>query len=291
MEVIQHPETNELWYAPGSEAINAVNPSYVEGSKPEKIPPGEWKRMRIEAEARNAESGAKAVEEQSSRHRRAPARFYILGRKEMFDPIDEKPTLKGQMMGPRTGTGYQQNIRTAQWRKGTGDLWLETMRRTAAEALITRATRTREDQESRFMLPVSRWEDIVNVEGRESVLWLPEEAPTGDGAAAASSGSEYATYDIDDAKYNMKMAVFNLHQLLGPTEVARLKGGAPEIFDQHQVVVLKRFGSHSMISLHLLLWRLQGYLRKSPELLESKTDRQSARADAHDGPEARDDQV
>lgn len=262
MEVIKHPETDEFWYAPGSEAIDSVQPAYRSGNEGKK---GVTDKLSSEQDdhgvsSRNAE--LQAEDETSPRHCRAPVRFYVLGRKEIFDPIDEKPAIKGMLMGSRSGTAYQQAMRAANWRKGTGDLFLDTMRRTAAAALITRAKRTRENQESRFLLPVSRWEDIASVESRESVLWLPDEASAGDGAAAPS---EYATLDIEDAKYNRKMAVFNLPWLLGSTEVARLKGGAPEIFGQNQLVVLKRYSSHSMISLHMLLWRLQGYLRETPE--------------------------
>ena len=254
-EIVNHPEKDELWMAPGAEAIDKVQPTYKGG----------------QVEAEDEASGTVEADDAATRSGRGPApvRFYVLGRKEILDPIDEQPSRRAVILGARSGTAYDANMRRAEWKKDTGALWLDVMRRTVCETLITRAKRNTENQCSRFMAPIARFEDVAKEGSRESILWLPEVAPTSDDPASTSSGPEYTTYDIDGANYCKKVPVYNLHQLLGSAEVARLKSGAPKIFGQHELVVLKRFGSHSMIKLHQLLWRLQGYLRETPGKLET----------------------
>jgi hypothetical protein len=85
---------------------------------------------------------------------------------------------------------------------------------------------------------------------RGCVLWLPRE----EGAA-----TKYATYDVEGAKYGQTMPVHNLRWLLGEEEVARLQAGSG-LFRDSELVVLKQWPKASMMQLHLLLWRLQGYL-------------------------------
>lgn len=262
MEIVKHPEKDELWYAPGSQAIDQVHPVYT-SEDPAKDDISEPDSELLDHNENEVGSASQAAGKEMHQGGSGRMRFYILGRKEVFDPVDEKSAIKGALLGGRSGTLAVSELRNANWKKGTGDLFLGVLRRTATDALITRANRTREGQESRFLQPVSDWEHVAGVESRESVLWLPEEAAlAGDSAAV---GPDYATFDIDAAKYNRKMAVFNLSSLLGGTEVARLMKSTPKVFGQHRLVVLKRFPSHSMISLHLLLWRLQGYLRRTPE--------------------------
>lgn len=241
--------------APGAEAIDKVQPNYTE------------EQFEGEADA----VGAPEADEAATKSGRGPApvRFYVVGRKEMLDPIDEQPSRRAVMLGARSGAAYNANMRRAEWKKNTGALWRDAMRRTVCETLITRAKRNSENEYSRFMAPMASFEDVAKEGSRESILWLPEVAPTSDDPASTSSSPEYTTYDVHGANYYKKVPVYNLHQLLGSAEVAKLRSGAPEIFGRHELVVLKRFGSHSMIKLHQLLWRLQGYLRETPGKLET----------------------
>lgn len=126
---------------------------------------------------------------------------------------------------------------------------LQTMRREATDALILRAAAA---AGSKFVQPCSTWEGITVVESRGCILWLPDNR---DEAAAR----QYATYDIQDAKYGRKMVVHNLYWLLGEEQVARLRNES-EVFRDNDLLVLKTWRSKSMRQLHMLLWRLQGYL-------------------------------
>jgi hypothetical protein len=91
------------------------------------------------------------------------------------------------------------------------------------------------------------------------VLWLPKEEV---------AGSVYPTFDVD-AQFGAKMAVYNLPWLLGKDEVARLKEEAPMLRDQ-ELLVLKQWPTWSVKSLHMLLWRLQGFLADSGEKPKEK---------------------
>lgn len=143
------------------------------------------------------------------------------------------------------------------------ELVLGMMRRTIVDTLITRANREHGPKD-KFIEPVSSWETVKDVKRRQSVLWLPRENV--DGPDGATTTSDYATLDVDGVQYYRKMAVHNLPWMLGSEEMARLKESAPAMFDQHEILVLKGWGSQSMVNLHLLLWRLQGYLAKTTAL-------------------------
>lgn len=126
---------------------------------------------------------------------------------------------------------------------------LETMQREATDALILRAAAA---AGSKFVQPCLTWEDIRAVTSRGCILWLPDNKDE-------TVARQYATYDIQDAKYGSKMVVHNLYWLLGEEHVARLRADS-EIFRDNDLLVLKTWRSKSMRQLHMLLWRLQGYL-------------------------------
>lgn len=131
-----------------------------------------------------------------------------------------------------------------------GDVVLNMMRSQVTTSLVERA----QDPDFMSMEPCGKWEGIKDVERRGCVLWLPENRET--------AATQYATYDIEDAKYGAKMAVHNLFWLLGDEYVAKLREASP-IFRDNELVVLKTMQGKRMNRLHMLLWRMQGYLYKS----------------------------
>lgn len=149
----------------------------------------------------------------------------------------------------RNGMAAAPDLLRATYRKDMGDLLLKMMRGSAVDELIRRSTRD-EETKHMFVEPCQTWNAIKDVKLRGCVLWVPQQ----DDAA-----TKYATYDVEEASYGKKMPVHNLRWLLGEDEVARLQA-ASDIFRDNEIIVLKQWPRPGMMQLHLLLWRLQGYL-------------------------------
>lgn len=269
IELVSHPTTGEPWYAPGPLAFEKVKPIYRPSELPTESKDSHSASKTLEgAESETSEQKMEGepVEGTTRGHdrpRRAPLTVYTINRKDMLDPLGPGAKQLGALFGPRQGTAWSPEFRKAVWRKDMSDVILDMMRRTVVDALITRTTRESGAQD-KFVEPVSNWETVRDVKRRQSVLWLPREAE--DGSDSAHAASEYATLDVGGVQYYRKMAVHNLVWMLGSEEVARLRENVPAIFGQHEILVLKYWGSHSMVNLHMLLWRLHGYLARTPAL-------------------------
>lgn len=269
LELVKHPTTGEPWYAPGPLAFEHVVPRYRPAPELDAESPDDG------AAADNADHADKtraahdlsepetSQEELGSIHRprRAPLSLYALNRKDMLDELRPGSKQLGSLFAGRTGAAWSPDFRRAVWRSDLSDVILGMMRRTVTDALIARVLSVHGDKQ-KFVEPVRNWEALGHVQYRQSVLWLPRE----DGSEGASpKASEYATVDVDNVAYYRKMPVHNLSWMLGSDEVARLKESAP-VFAEHEILVLKHWGGHSMLRLQLLLWRMHGYLARTPRL-------------------------
>lgn len=163
-----------------------------------------------------------------------------------------KGKLNAAFLAQRSGMAVSPNIKNAVFRQDMGDVLLGMMRRKTVNALIKRTEESLSPAD-KFVAGCNTWDDIKAVKNRGCVLWLPKEHDT---------GPQYPTWDVEGAKYGQKMPVHNLSLLLGEEQVARLKASSP-IFRERDILVLKYWKSESMVRLHLLLWRLQGYLAAS----------------------------
>lgn len=192
-----------------------------------------------------------ANSEKDPRPRRAPITSYMLSRRSLVDMVGG-PNKKylALLLAVRSGMAIAPDSKNAVWREDMGDMLLQMMRKQATDALAVRGNRLHEPKH-RFLEPCASWKDVEAVRLRGCVLWLPEKKEKG--------AYQYATLDIEGAQYGRKMLVHNLHWLLGEREVQRLRDSA-QLFRDGEIFVLKQWGSTSMMKLHLLLWRLQGYL-------------------------------
>jgi hypothetical protein len=134
-----------------------------------------------------------------------------------------------------------------------GDVLLDMMRRHVVDALISRV-KSRKQEADTFIQPCDGWDAAKNAKLRGCVLWLPKKE---------DSSTQYATLDVEGAKYGQKLAVHNLNWLLGESEVRRLKDSC-NVFRESEILVMEQLKSKSVMKLHLLLWRLQGYLAQPP---------------------------
>lgn len=177
---------------------------------------------------------------------------------DLADSANKK--FAGALIGPRTGMAVTRDARDLTLAKDMSSVLLGMMRRHAVDALVQRSNRAPESK-VKFFQKCASWEEIKGVTARGCVLWVPEDQ----GNASTAS---YATFDVDGAAYDGKLAVHDLRRLLGGEELARLHREADDMFADGSLLVLRRWKSRSMQRLHLLLWRLQGYLAEKPTPLE-----------------------
>ncbi|CAM1502728.1 Fc.00g075040.m01.CDS01 [Cosmosporella sp. VM-42] len=189
---------------------------------------------------------------------RAPITGYTLACSSVIyaigDPTAQRRLLPG-LLALRHGMAIKQ-VKDPVWRPDMSLVLLRKMRTHAVEALVRYAALNRSDRGTflfRYIEPCAGWEEAGNVFLRGCVLWLPE---------TQDESHRYATLDVQHAKYHRKMPVHNLHWLLGDDCVKQLKE-ADGVFRDNQLLVLKQSRTDAMMNLHLLLWRLQGYLDRN----------------------------
>ncbi|KAL6821321.1 hypothetical protein V8C40DRAFT_52165 [Trichoderma camerunense] len=253
-ELIKHPTTGTPWWAPGPLSFEHVQPTKRLDEAQASTSSGHdgeasvAEPMSTPAAGRN--DNAQAPEEHVRRLRRAPITSYMLNRKLLVDMVGG-PNKKylAMLLAARSGMAIAPDSKTAVWREDMGDVLLQMMRQQATDALALRGNRLHEPKH-KFIEPCANWKDVKGVRLRGCVLWLP---------AKQDAEHQYTTLDIGEAQYGRKMVVHNLHWLLGEREVQRLRDSA-QLFREGEIFVLKQWPSMSVMKLHLLLWRLQGYL-------------------------------
>ncbi|EGX92344.1 hypothetical protein CCM_03716 [Cordyceps militaris CM01] len=176
---------------------------------------------------------------------------YVASQKSLFDALSgPDKRLRGALLARRAGMGVSPQASSPVWRHDMSEVVLRDMRREATSELVQRAGAANH----KFVQPCATWEDIKDVERRGCVLWLPEAEDK-----ATTQQQQHATFDVVGAKYDGKMPVHNLAWLLGEDEVGRLCSES-DVFRDNKLLVLKSWPTKTMVQVHLLLWKLQGYL-------------------------------
>lgn len=248
--MVRHPETGAAWWAPGPLAFEHVLPTKRPDESQVDRNNGRDKTA-VPAEPVSAPAPVSSdTTTGSARPRRSPITSYTLSRKSLVDMVGGRNKKYLALLSAiRTGMAVAPESRDAVWREDMGSLLLGMMRKHVADALIARGNRPHGPKD-RFIHPCVNWKDVEGVRMRGCVIWLPEKS---------HGPRQYATLDVEGAQYGRKMVVHNLRWLLGDEEVQRLRDSA-EVFRQGEIFVLKQWASTSMMKLHLLLWKLQGFL-------------------------------
>ncbi|RSL73930.1 hypothetical protein CEP54_000167 [Fusarium duplospermum] len=266
-ELVDHPDPSipHGWWAPGpltfEDLVPFHNPhiSKLRSRREKNVAEGEENvedELPTEADAITETGTVEGTASQIRRPRRAPLTVYILARKKAIEILSEPDAnrkLLSNLTATRHGMAMLSKGERRIWREGMDEVLLTKMRREAANTLIIRAQKSKAP-EFKFIQPCSGWDDPKTLGVGGSVLWLPKE-PQGE-------KSIYATLDIQSdwgIGGRTKLPVHDLTWLLGEEEVERLRKEA-EMFQDKEVLLLKPWRSKSIRSLHLLLWKLQGYL-------------------------------
>lgn len=198
-------------------------------------------------------SAVEDTESQTRRPLRAPWTAYVLARKkavEILSTPGSNQRFLVNMACSRHGMAMLGKWEKKVWREGMDELLLGRMRREAANVLVLRA-QTSKAPSFKFIEPCSGWDDMETLAKGGCILWLPKESQ--------GAKSVYATLDVAANWGRAKLPVHDLVWLLGEEEVEGLRREA-ELFQGQEILVLKPWKSEVMRSLHLLLWKLQGYL-------------------------------
>ncbi|KAG5946319.1 hypothetical protein E4U53_006605 [Claviceps sorghi] len=224
-ELVKHPSTDALWWAPGPLSFQGLQTKSISSTCSPSTSPDSPPRNR------------------------SPITVYALSRKAILDKLGGPNKKHAAVLSAvRTGMAMAPGVASAVWREDMGDALLRMMRCHATDALITLSTQ-RQDQNHQHLQPC-KWEEVGDVQLRGCVLWLRgEDEPA----------VQVATVKVDGAKYGQTIAVHDLKWLLGESEAHRLRSES-QMFQDHNVLVLRQEKNKSMMGLHLLLWRLQGYL-------------------------------
>ncbi|KJZ77215.1 hypothetical protein HIM_03536 [Hirsutella minnesotensis 3608] len=267
-ELVKHPTTGGLWWAPGPLSFEYLHDKKPKPSSPKPETdaenPAPSADQTTEAtttpdEKSTPPEATKGSDDKAARRRerlqRGPVVSYALSCKPLIESIGTRANPQVKLTSLRNGLGAPSEMRGAVWREDMAGLVLETLRRFAVDRLIS-PTETMRQALKVMLVPCKTWDEVGKVDGRGCVLWLPNEE---------SASREYATLDIDEAVYGKKITVHNLPWLFGEAEVERLRSES-SIFRDNAILVLKQGSNEDMARLHMLLWRLQGYLAPAKQL-------------------------
>ncbi|WZH47579.1 uncharacterized protein QYS62_008735 [Fusarium acuminatum] len=293
-ELVEHPdpEQTSAWFAPGPLSFERVMPRHVEGGFGSGNPvrhdqkAGSKKQLwevpkeptsaaqKADAQVESAEEAEAIFQAESEAGAetaaadealgedefdtpqdgrdprfRAPFVSYVLARKSVIDMIGRRKNYQARMSA-RSGMASLRTVNQKVFRPDMGDVLLKMLRRLAVDTLITRSDREGKKPDM-FINPVKSWEEAKKHVGRGSILYIPKED--------MQDVNSYATLDVEGANYASKVAVHDLRYLLGEEELERLRSKS-NAFSDHNILILTHHKSLSMRKLHMLLWKLQGYL-------------------------------
>ncbi|CAI0654751.1 unnamed protein product [Colletotrichum noveboracense] len=236
---VQNSETGRFWAIP--EDIESAAPENVEGKK------------GIDTAEQEPEAGGRAEEQKSMMG--SPS-GYVVARKRVLYNMMQKPG-----SGPYSGTSKavfarRENLKTQRsqivWRQDMDEFVLENLRRQAVNTILY-YLRLSKDADRGYLRPCS-FRDVHEMQKRGCLLWMP---PNEDGL---ESLEQFATFDVPDVKWEKKLAVHDLNQLLGQEHMATLRQYS--LFKDNSLILL---GKRRSIALQLVLWKLQGYLAEFPQ--------------------------
>ncbi|TWU77632.1 hypothetical protein ED733_008021 [Metarhizium rileyi] len=230
-EVVKHPQDDSLWWAPGPLAFENL----TDKNKPsgDQIQIADAATAEQQPQKSGNDDGTPAATS-SIRLRRSPITSYVLSRKSVVDMIGgPNRRYAASLLAARTGMAMAPITKSPVWRRDMSDIFLQMIRQQAVDALCARSG-TEGLERNKLIQPCKGWEHVKDVELRGCVLFcgLGKEGPS----------IQYATLDIDGAKYGSKLPVYNLRWLLGESEFVRLRDKS-KLFQENEILVLQQWKS------------------------------------------------
>jgi hypothetical protein len=286
--LIAHPETKEPWWVPGSLARKYSPHQWSkDGDSPESIlEPDELENKEIRSGKEPDTKEFKTAEDtipskagsgigHSSEGRPLSTRpigpcSYVLSRQPLIAQFSRGGYLsKGQQLGTVFGVrlrdqkALQRLVGNARIRHDIDAFMLELLRRRVVEGLEYLV------QLGSYVRPCFGWKDATMPSRQPgAILWV---GPVlGQGQVDASNElqtrgpPEFATVDIRTVN-KQKIPVYNLEVLLGRDHLQALREKS-SIFERELLIIKYK---KRAVDIHLLLWKLQGYVGKHAQFLDN----------------------
>lgn len=253
--LVSHPETGKPWYVPTSLAPRTP------ASPPERQPGADEKTAAGQQPSDPATTNLDQVESQTAgkprgKERPAGPTSYMLAREDLISAQGDKRR-SAESSGWRrlislnhSSSKFNSVMKHLVWREDMGALVLELMRRRVVDELVYYAQLSEDATRNSYVVRCDTWADIKDDKyngHRGCVLWFGE---GGDGPGPR------AIMDIPDVRFGRKIPVHDMHALLGPGHIARLKEEA-DVFREGFLFMVSRTRT---MGVQLKLWKLQGYL-------------------------------
>ncbi|KAK4240164.1 hypothetical protein C8A03DRAFT_31731 [Achaetomium macrosporum] len=295
--LVSHPETGKPWFMPhgldskapdtrdeASEGDYAELQSAEEQSsgtvdettqdartEQELESPTQDTPSRMEMSQEPAESAVKA-----RKATKTGPTGYVLSRQALLQGFQELNSVyfngykKLLRMSSSGGTNLGAVLGSANWHSEMDAVVLELMRRRVFDALLFFAKKSGEEGR-KYVVKCERWNDVKALKHRGCLLFLG--LPEG---ATPDSVPQYApprlsVMDVGPVKLGSKLAVHNLHVLLGEERIARLRQES-ELLRDGSLFLL---GRQATLNLQMLLWKLQGYMAWDQTQETSSADHES----------------
>jgi len=253
--LVSHPETGKPWFVPTSLAPRTPTPSEQQPDAKEHADADKPSSDSATSKPDQSETKADRTK-RCQQEKTAGPTSYMLARQDLI-------ACQGSKHGYSHAQGWRKLIvlnhssakfksamKQLVWREDMGSLVLELMRRRLVEELVYYSKLSEDTTRNAYVVRRDTWDDINDEQyngHRGCVLWLGE-GETGPGPRAI--------VDVPDVRFGRKIPVHNMHTLLGPDHVARLREEAG-LFRAGSLFMLVRART---LDLQLKLWKLQGYL-------------------------------
>lgn len=208
---------------------------------------------------------------------RAGQSAYLLSRRDLLEDVTSSggspyakkyKALMGASVRPNSSTA--QLLHKTIWRKDMDSWLLEIMRRRVVDGLLYFADKV-ENADRRYLIKCKTWDEAKEYNHRGCLLYFGEALVTnpistpGSKPATMAGLPRLSTMSIETKQLNGKLAVHNMQDLLSEPHFHRLKAESSILRDGSLFLL----GRAPTMELQLLLWKLQGYLSRSPATDES----------------------
>ena len=259
--LVSHPETNQSYFVP--QALDSKAPQ----NAPHKNLVTNQSSDEDQGEDSSALQGGKKV----SHCTRTGPSAYVLASQKLMQELerDSSPYNGAYKKLLRMSSTGQVNLtkvlNTSIWRPDMHGVVLELMRRRIVEGLVHFAGMV-EKQGRKYITKLGSWDEVGQHKHRGCVLFL---GPPNDRGASSGLGfvpPRLSTMDFPESRFGKKLAVHNLHMLLGSEHLGCLRSQS-ELLSSGSLFLL---GRQATVKLQMLLWKLQGYMAWDMDELSSQ---------------------
>ncbi|KAK4100144.1 hypothetical protein N658DRAFT_497611 [Parathielavia hyrcaniae] len=250
--LVSHPDTGKPWFLP--DHVNKLRAAEDGLSKRDQAEPeADSTPQEPPEDGQERAKGSKGVPKGPS--------AYVLSRQTLLRELQtpRSPYFRHQQKLLRMSDHGQARLtaalNAANWHTDMDMVLLELLRRRAVEGLRHFANMV-EDQGRKYIVKCEGWAGVKGHVHRGCLLYLGPPEESSSEPRPEHVPPRLSTIDVGPCRYNSTLAVHNLRDLLGEEHLGRLRRHSELLRDGS----LFMLGRQATVNLHLLLWKLQGYM-------------------------------